>query len=103
MNCQPIYLIATAGTVTSSGTVDAPHFDHVLYTEAQLVADGRIVHGLPSQMMLYIGLFENSGHLGWNQQRVEQVEECARNIRKLIYDTRRMKLLAKMRSLGHDC
>lgn len=95
--------MTAAGTVASSGTVDAPYFDHGLYTEAQLVADGRIVHALPSQMMLYVGLFENSSHYGWTTQRVEQVEECASAIRKLIYDTRRMKLLAQMRSLGHDC
>lgn len=92
-----------SGTIAVAGTVAGPNYDHGLYQEAQLVADGRTVHKLPSMMMLYAGLFENATYLGWTTQRVEQVEQCARDMRALIYETRKLKLLAQMRSLGYDC
>lgn len=89
--------------IANSGTVVPPFFDHILYHEACMVADGRLVHGLPSKLMYYQGTFENAVMCGWTAERVASIEQAAIEIRRMIYETRKLKLLARMRSYGYDC
>lgn len=90
-------------TTHSAGTVAAPFFDHALCLEARLVMDGCLVHALPSRIMGYEALFQLAAHNGWTADRVALVETVSREMRQMIYETRRLKLLAQMRSCGYDC